>query len=122
MYQSCCSNLVPSIASLLNKPLYVYFSDLKTEQTELQYLPSSAKDEVEDLSSLLSSVVSRHPSAVAVCVGAIFSTYQRTRVESVCQRLGLQVYAPLWRTPQAEVLEMIAERGIGEGGERKRLS
>ena len=112
MYQSTCSSLVPSIATLLKKPLYVYKSTMTTAQTNLQYLPDGDNDEVEDLLHLLSAVKSKHPEANAVAVGAIFSNYQRTRVESVCSRLNLKVYAPLWRRPQKEVLDMLDDANI----------
>ena len=37
--------------------------------------------------------------------GAIFSNYQRLRVENVCQRLGLASLAYLWQRDQAELLQ-----------------
>ena len=40
-----------------------------------------------------------HPDVSAVCSGAILSTYQRTRIESVALRLGLVPLAPLWEYP-----------------------
>ena len=43
--------------------------------------------------------------------GAILSTYQRTRVESVCERLGLESVAYLWRMDQTCVLEQL--HGLG---------
>lgn len=46
----------------------------------------------------------------AVASGAVLSTYQRTRVESVCGRLGLQSLAFLWQVGPAIVY------GISGGG------
>lgn len=40
---------------------------------------------------LLVTVKRAHPEVNAVSCGAIFSDYQRLRVENVCQRLGLMV-------------------------------
>ncbi len=48
---------------------------------------------------LLLAVKKAHPEADAVCAGAILSTYQRTRVESVATRLGLVPLAYLWKFP-----------------------
>ncbi|GME24639.1 atp-binding endoribonuclease [Neofusicoccum parvum] len=56
-------------------------------------------DETESLVPLLRRVLAAHPSANAVCTGAILSTYQRTRVESVCARLGLVPLGYLWQYP-----------------------
>ena len=56
-------------------------------------------DETESLTSLLMAIKAKHPSANAVCSGAILSTYQRTRVESIALRLGLVPLSPLWQYP-----------------------
>ncbi|GMH49434.1 hypothetical protein TrRE_jg10562, partial [Triparma retinervis] len=53
--------------------------------------------EVEDLYTLLSDVITRYPTVRGVSTGAIFSTYQRSRVESVARRLNLQVLSYLWQ-------------------------
>ncbi|KAK8056067.1 hypothetical protein PG993_001294 [Apiospora rasikravindrae] len=57
------------------------------------------EDETESLIPLLRSVMAAHPEANAVCTGAILSTYQRTRVESVAMRLGLIPLGYLWQYP-----------------------
>ncbi|KAK3936068.1 hypothetical protein QBC46DRAFT_461712 [Diplogelasinospora grovesii] len=56
-------------------------------------------DETESMVPLLRAVMAAHPDANAVCAGAILSTYQRTRVESVATRLGLVPLAFLWKFP-----------------------
>ena len=56
-------------------------------------------DETESLTSLLRRIVAAHPDATAVVSGAILSTYQRTRIESVVLRLSLLPLAPLWQYP-----------------------
>ncbi|KAK3311254.1 uncharacterized protein B0T15DRAFT_520897 [Chaetomium strumarium] len=56
-------------------------------------------DETESMIPLLEAVKKAHPEANAICAGAILSTYQRTRVESVATRLGLTPLAYLWKFP-----------------------
>ena len=56
-------------------------------------------DETESMLPLLLSIKHAHPEANAICAGAILSTYQRTRVESVATRLGLVPLAFLWKFP-----------------------
>ena len=56
-------------------------------------------DETESLVPLLRKVMAAHPEANAVSTGAILSTYQRTRIESVALRLGLVPLAYLWQYP-----------------------
>lgn len=53
-------------------------------------------DETESMVPLLREIMAAHPEANAICAGAILSTYQRTRVESVATRLGLVPLAYLW--------------------------
>ncbi|KAI2638198.1 adenine nucleotide alpha hydrolases-like protein [Xylaria nigripes] len=55
------------------------------------------EDETESLVPLLRAVLTAHPEANALCTGAILSTYQRTRVESVALRLGLVPLSYLWQ-------------------------
>ncbi|KAF3055669.1 Diphthine-ammonia ligase [Daldinia childiae] len=58
------------------------------------------EDETESLVPLLRAVLEAHPDVNALCTGAILSTYQRTRVESVALRLGLVPLAYLWQFPE----------------------
>ncbi|KAK6063481.1 ATP-binding endoribonuclease [Seiridium cupressi] len=63
------------------------------------------QDETESLVPLLRAVMVAHPEANALCTGAILSTYQRTRIESVALRLGLVPLAYLWQYPVLPNLE-----------------
>lgn len=64
----------------------------------------TADDEIEDLYSLLLEVKNEIPDLEAVSVGAILSSYQRTRVEDVCRRLNLTVLSYLWQRDQLELM------------------
>ncbi|KAK7752445.1 hypothetical protein SLS62_005598 [Diatrype stigma] len=66
------------------------------------------QDETESLVPLLRAVLAAHPEANALSTGAILSTYQRTRVESVALRLGLVPLSYLWQYP-----ELPLDRGSG---------
>jgi diphthine-ammonia ligase len=69
-------------------------------------------DEVEDLLLLIQQCLKEHPRATAVSCGAVLSDYQRLRVENVCRRLKLTSLAPLWRVPQAHLVESMLADGI----------
>lgn len=84
----------------------------KSAVTSLEYRPTDEKDETEDLYQLLKSIIQQHPEIDAVSVGAILSTYQRTRVENVCGRLGLTSLAYLWERSQEELLDEIVDSGV----------
>ncbi|VVB88058.1 Diphthamide synthase [uncultured archaeon] len=59
--------------------------------------------ELEDLKRALGSV-----QVDGVAVGAIASEYQASRVRSICDELGISMYAPLWHNdPESLLLEMI---------------
>lgn len=69
------------------------------------------KDEVEDLYELLKDVMAEvHIEGVSS--GAIFSDYQRVRVENVCSRLGLTSLAYLWKRNQKELLKEMIDSHI----------
>ena len=60
---------------------------------------STSEDETEALIPLLTHILNLHPSANALSTGAILSTYQRSRVESIATRLNLTSLAYLWQYP-----------------------
>ncbi|AAS54327.1 AGL164Wp [Eremothecium gossypii ATCC 10895] len=65
---------------------------------------ATAGDEVEDLYLLLKRVKDSNLGVEAVSVGAILSSYQRTRVEDVCSRLGLTALSYLWERDQEDLM------------------
>lgn len=48
----------------------------------------------------------------AIISGAIASEYQKTRLERMCTRLGIESYTPLWRKDQKTVMKELLLRGI----------
>ncbi len=44
-----------------------------------------------------------------IITGALFSTYQRERVEKICDELGLVCFSPLWHTDQETLLHQLIE-------------
>jgi len=44
-----------------------------------------------------------------IITGALFSTYQRERVEKICNSLGLVCFSPLWHTDQETLLHQLIE-------------
>ena len=136
MYQTAASECIPTLVEeCLGVPLYVRELRGRSRDTSLVYdhvttssavaaaanSTSSAEDdnddapidEVEDLYLLLQTILSAHPDITAVTSGAILSTYQRTRIESVCGRLSLTPLSYMWRIgPQRSLLQCMLEDGI----------
>ncbi|RYP76190.1 hypothetical protein DL771_002014 [Monosporascus sp. 5C6A] len=75
-----------------------------------------AEDETESLIPLLRDVLRAHPEANALSTGAILSTYQRTRIESVALRLGLVPLSFLWQFPDLPLGRNFgADDALGKG-------
>ena len=102
MYQTVGHQVIPHYAEALALPLYRRQITGSAVQTGRYYdtsEESSRGDETESLLELLQEVIKHHPDVNAVSSGAILSTYQRTRVESVAVRLGLVPLSYLWQYP-----------------------
>jgi len=115
MYQTVGWNVVPVLAQAMGLPLHRHVTRGEAVHTGLSYPTTGGGghgDEVEDLHDLLRAVVAAHPSVRGVAVGAILSSYQRLRVESVCARLGLLPVALLWQREQRGLLEDMSASGL----------
>ncbi|KAI0561620.1 Diphthamide synthase [Gracilaria domingensis] len=111
MYQSVGSNAVPLIATALGLPLFSRATKARARQQQLFYTPTE-NDEVEDLVALLQTVKRACPQVQAVCSGALWSDYQRLRVESAVSRVGLLSLSYLWHRNQRELLDEMIDVGI----------
>ena len=115
MYQTVGHTVIPLYEAALEIPLYRQQITGSAIQTGTSYshptVPAAAgllsetesqaenEDETESLIPLLERIKAKHPDANALSTGAILSTYQRTRVESVALRLGLTPLSFLWQYP-----------------------
>lgn len=107
MYQTIGHHIVALYAEALGLPLYrqpILGRAVITDKTYVsppspQHSATGELDETESLIPLLRTVLAAHPSATALSSGAILSSYQRTRIESVAARLGLTPLAFLWQYP-----------------------
>lgn len=107
MYQTVGHRTVHLYADALKLPLYrepirgKAISKHTSYQHELSKAAASGEedDETASLVPLLRQCLAIHPQANAVSTGAILSTYQRTRFESVAMDLGLIPLSYLWHYP-----------------------
>ena len=111
MYQSVGHAHIDSIAQAMEMPLFRREIVGRSINQALRY-DQTAGDEVEDLHALLSEVLAKMPDVQAVCSGAVLSNYQRSRVETVCERLGLASLAYLWQRDQTELLAEMVGAGV----------
>ena len=90
-------------------------------------LDTKGEEEIElnDLKKVL--VLAKNKYKInGIVTGALFSTYQRDRIERVCEDLGLKVFSPLWHKSQEDelreliyndfevIIVKIAADGLGE--------
>eukprot|EP01083_Nonionella_stella_P203986 743920_1 len=92
-------------------PLFRHEITGRAVSRAMDYAPSDG-DEVEDLWRLLTAVKKSMPEVEAVSCGAVLSNYQRTRVENVCDRLGLVSLCYMWRRNQTTLLKEMIAAGV----------
>lgn len=116
MYQTVGHQVIPLYSTATGIPLYRQPIVGGAVQSGRDYsaAATSTEDEVESMLQLLEKVKAAHPEANAVSAGAILSTYQRTRVESVATRLGLTPLAYLWKYPALPAPPSSAAGGRGD--------
>lgn len=69
--------------------------------------------EIEPLEQALAELDADSQDGLAgVTVGAIESNYQASRVEAMCRRLGIDMYAPLWHEDPVELARWFLETGF----------
>ena len=64
------------------------------------------EDELKDLEKALKKAIDKF-NVAGIVTGAIFSNYQRSRIERVADKLGLKIFSPLWHMTQESVLNRI---------------
>lgn len=68
------------------------------------------EEELEDLESVLLDLKNR--GVEAIYSGAIHSVYQKSRIDSICEEIGLISCAPLWHRDPEEYMREIIELGF----------
>ena len=69
------------------------------------------EEELKDLERLILKGVKEF-KIDGVVVGALFSSYQRDRVEKICDKLGLKMFCPLWHKDQEELMKELVKEGF----------
>ncbi|KAH6562301.1 hypothetical protein BASA60_011169 [Batrachochytrium salamandrivorans] len=111
MFQTVGHDVITHYAECMELPLFRQDLAHGSVDTNATYT-FNANDEVEDLYKLLSSVMRSVPNIEAVSTGAILSNYQRTRIESVCVRLGIQSLSFMWQGNQEQLLTDMIDNGV----------
>ncbi|KAJ5467497.1 hypothetical protein N7475_005249 [Penicillium sp. IBT 31633x] len=119
MYQTIGHSIIPLYEQALQIPLYRQpITGGAVDTSRIYGNTPTDHDETESLVPLLRRIKDAHPEANAVSAGAILSTYQRTRIENVANRLGLVPLAWLWMYPSlpAPAARSADTLAIGQAG------
>lgn len=111
MFQTVGHPVIDYYQECVGVPLYKQAITGSSANVALEYVPTP-HDEIEDLYKLLKLVQDAHPDVKGVSCGAILSHYQRTRVENVCDRLGLTSLAYLWQLDQSKLMRAMCDLGL----------
>lgn len=68
--------------------------------------------ELQPLERALGALSHKLGGIGGVTVGAVESDYQNARVTAMCERLGADVFAPLWHQPPTELAKAMCEAGF----------
>jgi len=91
--------------------------DMTSLQSEAMDIPliqetteGKEEEEIKDLENVLKKAKEKY-KIEGIVTGALFSDYQRTRIEKAADKLGLKVFSPLWHKDQeTEMRELINEK------------
>lgn len=93
----------------------IEMTKLQAEAMELPLLEQTTEgkkeDEVRDLEKALEKAKEKY-KIEGVVTGALFSDYQRARIEKVCDKINLKVFSPLWHKDQEIELREIINEGF----------
>lgn len=120
MFHTPAIDIVDMQAEAMNIPLIV-------QETE-----GRKEDELKDLEKAIVKAKEKH-KIEGIITGALYSTYQRDRIEKICDKLGIKIFSPLWHINQETemreiinnnfevILTAVAAEGLNKGWLNKRL-
>jgi ABC transporter with metal-binding/Fe-S-binding domain ATP-binding protein len=93
----------------------VKWTGLQAEAMEIPRMVIHTKgvkeDELEDLRSGLRTLI-KSAGIEGIVSGAVASEYQRTRLDNMCEELGLRSFAPLWHKNQQQLVREQIDSGF----------
>ncbi|MBI2582386.1 diphthine--ammonia ligase [Candidatus Woesearchaeota archaeon] len=99
MFQTAGTELVEMQAEAMGLPILI------------QKTKGEKESELKDLEKAFQEAQKKY-QIEGIVSGALFSTYQRDRIEKICDKLGLKIFSPLWHKPQDKHLQDLLEKGF----------
>ncbi len=92
----------------------IHITELSAEAMGIPLIKKVTKgikeEELEDLKNILIEL--KDKGIEAIYSGALFSIYQKSRIDALCDELGLESCAPLWHRDPVEYMEEIIDLGF----------
>lgn len=92
----------------------IHITELSAEAMGIKLIKKVTKgikeEELEDLKNILIEL--KDKGIEAIYSGALFSVYQKSRIDALCEELGLESCAPLWHRNPTEYMEEIIDLGF----------
>lgn len=98
MFHTPAVNFAKYQAEALNLPIIIQKTKGKKEE------------ELDDLKKAIAKAKEKY-KIQGIVTGAIFSNYQRSRIENICDELNLKVYSPLWHMDQEIEMRNLIKEG-----------
>jgi ABC transporter with metal-binding/Fe-S-binding domain ATP-binding protein len=99
MFHTPSINKVSKQAEAMEIPIIMYLTEGKKER------------ELFDLENAIKVAMNRY-KIEGVVSGAVESVYQASRIQTICNKLGIECFNPLWQKEQAELLNELVKNGF----------
>lgn len=92
----------------------IHLTELAAEAMDIPLLRATThgvkEEELDDLKDVLADLKSR--GVEAIFSGALHSSYQKSRIDKLCEDLSLESIAPLWHSDPYEYMEELIDLGF----------
>jgi len=88
----------------------IHLVDLQAEAMDIPlatgYTEGEKEKELEDLEKTIKKAKEKF-KIEGIVTGALFSDYQRKRIERICDKLNLKIFSPLWHMNQEKEMRLV---------------
>lgn len=92
----------------------IHIAELSAQALGIEFIKKVTKgikeEELEDLTNILKEL--KDNGVEAIYSGALHSVYQKSRIDKICDELGLKSCAPLWHSDPEDYMREIIELGF----------
>ncbi len=92
----------------------IHIAELSAQALGVEFIKKVTKgikeEELEDLTNILKEL--KDNGVEAIYSGALHSVYQKSRIDKICDELGLKSCAPLWHSDPEDYMREIIELGF----------